>query len=368
MKINLLREDPAEKIPHQDSEKEALNFDDTFQQNNDDFYFQQPPASTEEYRRPHRSRVWLYIILLLIFLLAGAFISNPSGTRAFFVNFGSNVAMLWDKGVNKIGSWFHRGNIEDISGPVEMRTEKAVPEAAPAKAAENPVPLETPVIRIEKPVIREVVKESVEEKILESPAIYDKIRNDIAMSYRNLDIAEYIWSKMPGGMTPGHLDIAENKVNIAVESRNPMLIQSYAGIIRQQDMFRELVASEPEIRDDIISMQLDAELAEADPVLRPERIWDLDVSWFDDYLKLAAEKTGVEVLMDLLDTRTAETGILEHDINISISGSTRMEMMSFFQELRQVPAAYVIQSISAVYDEKEGRFLTDITMGYYERE
>lgn len=368
MKINLLREDQTEKLPHEEKDKNKLNFDDTFSQNDDDFYIETPaPTSEEEYKRPRKSRIWLYIILLLVFLLGGAFISNPSGTSAFFTKIGSGVGNIFKKSGNKVASWFRSDNNDDINTPILMRNEE---EDSPEVKNENPqkaAVVETPVIRVEKSVIREVIKESTEEKILESPAIYTEIKDKIATGYRNLSVAEYIWSKMPGGMIPDHLDIAENKVNIAIQSRNPMLLQSYAGIIRQHTFFRSMLASEPEVKEDIIRMQLDAELASAEPDMRPERIWDLDVSWFDDYLQLAAEKTGVEFVMDLLDTRSPQEGILEHDIYISVSGTTRMEMMSFFQELRDIPAGYVVRSISAVYDSGKERFLTDIDMGYYER-
>lgn len=369
MKINLLREDQAEKLPHEGKDKNILNFDDTFSQNNDDFYIDGPaPASEEEYKSPRKSRIWLYIFLLLIFLLGGAFISNPSGTGAFFARIGSGIGDICKKSGNKVASWFSSDNKDDINAPMLMKNKEENSPEAENKTPQKTAVVETPVIRVEKPVIREVIKESREEKILESPAIYTEIKDNIATGHRNLSVAEYIWSKMPGGMSPDHMDIAENKVNIAIQSRNPMLLQSYAGIIRQHTFFRSMLASEPEVKeDDIIRMQLDAELASAEPDMRPERIWDLDVSWFDDYLQLAAEKTGVEFVMDLLDTRSPEEGILEHDIYVSVSGATRMEMMSFFQELRDIPAGYVIRSISAVYDPGEERFLTDIDMGYYER-
>jgi short-subunit dehydrogenase involved in D-alanine esterification of teichoic acids len=146
-----------------------------------------------------------------------------------------------------------------------------------------------------------------------------------------------------------------------------MLVQSYAGIIRQNKLLHSLVATEPEMSGEMMHIQLDAELKPADPKTRPERIWDLEVSWFDDYLDIAAENAGVQVIMDLLDTRNPEESVLEHDINISINADTRMAMMSFFQEFKNIPAAYVIRSMSSVYDNDSEQVVTDITLGYYEK-
>ncbi|MDD5709028.1 MAG: hypothetical protein PHC77_00675 [Candidatus Marinimicrobia bacterium] len=380
MKINLLREDQMEKVPHPDEDKNMLQFDDTFSGGNDDFYFQQPAPASEEYKRPKRSRIWLFIILLLIFLIGGAFISNPRGTRDFFVNIGSNVVMLWDKAVDKIASWLHRGREADIMGPVELPEKKAEvpviskaePSPKPAPEAKIPDPVKTaaPVrqtVTVEKKVIKEVIKESLEEKVLESPLIYDRIRDELALSKRNSKAAEYIWSNLARGMIIDRLDIGEDRMNIAIMSRNPMLLQTYAGLIGQKAIFASLLSGETEIVGEFNRIQMTAELPSWEKTDRPERIWDLDVEWFDDYLNLAAQNSDVNTEMDLLDSRTLEESILQHEISLSISGGSSASMSVFLQELNAVPAAFVIRNISSVYDGKEENNYMDLSLVYYER-
>ncbi|MFA5706246.1 MAG: hypothetical protein WDA41_07825 [Candidatus Neomarinimicrobiota bacterium] len=382
MKINLLREDQMDKIPHQDQEKDkdVMYFDDTFSEGNEDFYFQQPEPSSEEFKRPKRSRIWLFIILLLLFLLLGAFISNPGGTRDFFVNFGSNVAIIWDKAGTKVASWLHRDRQTDIMGPVEISGKKtaaadqsaAAPASIPAAGTKAVTPAKTvpPVrqtITVEKKVIKEVVKESVEEKMLESPVIYENIRNEIALGKRNSKAAEYIWTNLARGMTVDRLDIAEDRMNIAVLSRNSMLLQTYAGLISQKAMFASLISGEPEVVGELNRIQMTAELPAWDKEDRPERIWDLDVEWFDDYLDLAAHAADVKTEMDLLDSRTLEDIVLQHEISLSVSGASSASLSVFLQELNAIPAAFVIRNISSVYDGREENNFMDLSLVYYER-
>ncbi|MBW6458238.1 MAG: hypothetical protein K0B52_03655 [FCB group bacterium] len=381
MKINLLREDQMTKVPHQDKEKEVLRFDDTFTGGggNDDFYFQPPSPPTDEYKKPPRKfRVWLFILLLLLFLLGGAFISNPTGTRDFFKDLGNNIVLIWNKGIQKVKTWRLPRVEKDMSyvperpEPKEVREiPKEIPKpevkkevAAPKSPAKAPEP---PTIVVEKRIEKEIVKETTEEKILESPPIYERIRDELALSIRNMQAAEAVWSKVPGGMIMDRLNISEDRLSVSVMSRNPMLIQLYANVIEQQDMFTSFVLGEPEKIDEFTRIQLTSNLSPFNKQNRPARIWDLDVEWFDDYLEIAAKQADVQIIMEKTGSRKLDSGILQHDLKLKISG-TRTAVSLVFPELRNIPAAFFVREIASSYSSRDESNILEMTLVYYERE
>ncbi len=363
MKINLLREDQMSKVPHQDKEEEILRFDDTFSNGNDDLYFQQPTPPSEEYRRPHKSRIWLFILLLLVFLIVGAFISNPSGTKNFFANFADNTVQLWRKGTDKIQIWWLHRNDKDIAYVTET-PDIPVRKEEPAEPKKDIV--QQRIIKIEKIIEKEVVKETVEEKVVESPPIYDTIRDELALSKRNMDAAEFVWSKIPGGMTLDRLQISEDRLSVSVKSRYPMLIQSYANVIEQNDMFTSVYEGEQELIDEQTRVQLTTYLPAFKLEDRPTQIWDLDIEWFDDYLNNVSKSADVNISQEIRNTRTLDDKILRHDVHVTVSGN-RTSMMLLFQELKTIPAAYVVQEIESKYHPENQSNVLELNMVYYER-
>ena len=380
MKINLLREDQMTKVPHQDEEKEVLRFDDTFSGGgNDDFYFQPPSPPTEEYKKPPRKfRIWLFILLLLLFLLGGAYISNPSGTSDFFKNIGNNIVLIWNKGIHKVKTWRHSRVEKDVAyipvqpEPREVREtpkEPAKPEVKKEVAAPKPPAktAEPPTVIVEKRIEKEIIKETTEEKILESPPIYERIRDELALSIRNMNAAEAVWSKVPGGMIMDRLNISEDRLSVSVMSRHAMLIQSYANVIEQYDMFTSFVQGEPEKIDEFTRIQLTSNLPVLDKKDRPARIWDLDVEYFDDYLNIAAKQAEVMISTEKIDSRRLDNGILQHDMKLQISG-TRTALSLIFPELQNIPAAFFVREIASSYSSVNQSNTLEMTLVYYERE
>ena len=362
MKINLLREDQMTKVPHQDKEKEVLRFDDTFSGGNDDFYFQQPTPPAQEYKKPKKFKFWLFLLVFIVVGMGVIFILKPDKTIDFFVGFGNGVARVWHRTTDKIQtSWLHRKdrNVVEVTPPVKVKEETVKEEVNQ--------PVEQQVIKVKKPIEKEIVKESTEEKVLESPAIFDKIKDELALSRRNLIAAEFVWSKVPGGMIMDRLTISENKISISVRSRYPMLIHSYAKVIEQHDMFQSVLPGDEEKVGELTRIQLTSNLPPLREKDRPERIWDLDVEWFDDYLVIAANATDVMVSQNIGDSKTLEEGILQYDIKVIANGS-RTAMLGFLQEMQAIPAAFVVRDISSTYDEMDQSNMMEMTLIYYERE
>jgi hypothetical protein len=375
MKINLLRDDQVTKIPHQNKEKDVLRFDDTFSGGNDDFYFQQPVPPTEEFKKPRRKfRFWLFLLVFIICGLGAMFIINPQFTSDIFKNFGKNVASVWNKSVDRIETfWLHRkdNKVVYIEKPVEQLAQKVQEGESIVKKTVNEVKdqvvQEQAVIKIEKPIEKEVLKEETVEKILDSPPVYETIRDDLALSKRNIFAAEYVWSKLPGGMIMDKMTIADDKLSISLKSRFPMLIQSYSGVISQHKMFASIVESDPVKVDELTQIELSNDLPQPKAEDRPERIWDLDVEWFDDYLKIAGDNSDVMVSQKLGNTSKLEDGILVHDINIKVSGD-RSSIMVFLQELQDIPASIAVRSINSIYDEADQSNMLEMGLVFYERE
>ncbi|MCF7832965.1 MAG: hypothetical protein K9N05_05265 [Candidatus Marinimicrobia bacterium] len=362
MKINLLREDQMTKVPHQNKEKEVLRFDDTFSGGNDDFYFQQPAPAAEEYKKPRKFHFWLFLLIFIICGTATIFIIKPDRTLEFFGDFGGNVARVWNKTIDKIQtSWLHRNDQE-----VVYVTDPVRPESK-TEAVKEEVAQKQQVIKVNKPIEKEIIKESTEEKVLASPPIYDSIRDELALSRRNLMAAEFVWSKIPGGMTMDKLTISKDKLSISVKSRFPMLIQSYSKVIEQNDMFTAILLGDSEKVGEETSVQLTSDLPSLRKEDRPDRIWDLDVEWFDDYLVIAANSTDVTVSQHINGSKTMSVGILEHKIDVTVNGS-RSAIMVFLQELQAIPAAFAVKDITSSFDEEDQSNLLELALVYYERE
>ncbi len=367
MKINLLREDQMTKVPHQNKDKEVLRFDDTFSGGNDDFYFQQPTAPTEEYKKPRKFHFWLFLLIFIIVGVATVFVIKPDRTLDFFSDFGGNVAKVWNRTIDRIQtSWIHRNDqkVVYVENPVlPEQTKKLVNDEATDVKEDAP----QQIIEVKKPIEKEIIKESTEEKILKSPQIYDKIRDEIALSRRNLMAAEFVWSKIPGGMTLDELTISEDKLSISVKSRFPMLIRSYSNIIEQHDMFTSLLSGDEEKVGEETRVQLVSDLPALRKEDRPERIWDLDVEWFDDYLTIAANSADVMVSETIQGSKPMEAGIIQHDIKVKVNGS-RSAMMVFLQELQAIPAAFSVRDITSTYVIGDQSNQLELLLVYYERE
>ncbi|MEA2076432.1 MAG: hypothetical protein U9O95_00250 [Candidatus Marinimicrobia bacterium] len=363
MKINLLREDQITKVPHQNKEKDVLRFDDTFSGGNDDFYFQQPTPPSEEYKKPRKFRFWLFLLILIIVTIGAAFIVYPRGTTDVFVDFGKNVAKVWNKTIDKIETfWLHRNDEKVV---YVKETTPPEPKIETVEKVKTDIPQQ--IIKVEKTIEREVVKESTEEKIIKSPAIFDQIKDELAISRRNMMAAEFVWSKVPGGMTMDKLTISEDKMSVSVKSRFPMLIQAYSNVIEQHDMFSAIIAGNEEKVGELTRVQLTSDLPSLRKEDRPERIWDLDVEWFDDYLVIAANSSDVIVSQNINETLTMDKGIIKHNMKVTASGN-RTSMMEFLQELQAIPAAFVVQDISSTYDEVDKSNLLELVLVFYERE
>lgn len=364
MKINLLREDQMTKVPHQGKEKEVLRFDDTFSGGNDDFYFQQPTPPVEEFKKPRKFRFWLFLLILIILALGAAFVIYPDKTIDTFKSVGNGISRVWNRTVDKIQtSWLHRNNDR-----VEIKIETP-PAIAPKPEETEIVEVSVPqqVIKVEKPIEKEVVKETTEEKILESPEIFDAIRDELAISRRNMIASEFVWSKVPGGMIMDKFMIAGDDMTISVRSRFPLLIQSYSKVIEQHDMFTSITAGEQEAAGEMTRVQLSSTLPAMRKEDRPERIWDLDVEWFDDYLVIAANNSDVVVSQTMEGTEKLENGIVKHIIKVKANGN-RVSMMGFMQELQAIPAAFVVNTIISTYDDTDQSNMLELEMVYYERE
>ena len=361
MKVNLLRDDQMSGVPHEKKDDNVMRFDDTFSGGNDDFYFQQPPPSSEEYKKPRRSRFWIFLLLLILFLLAGAFIANPQGTKNFFSRAGNKIADVWND-VFGTGRTRYDLSGEDISAGIKAEKED---EAAAAKDEAEDLP-ERQVIRVEKKVEKEVIRESTEEEVLESPPVYENIRDKLAVSKRNMRAAEFLWSKVPGGMILDHLRLTGDDLELAASSRYPMLITSYANVVGQHDLFDSVTTGDPELAGEMTRVRLRSELPPFRKADRPERIWDLDVDWFDDYLAQVEARADVNITQEITGSDTMEDPILRHDIHLTVNGS-RSSMMLFFQELAEVPAAYTVNEIVSNYYPEDESNLLELKLTYYER-
>jgi len=367
MKINLLREDQMTKVPHQNKEKEVLRFDDTFSGGNDDFYFQQPAPSTEEFKKPRKFHFWLFLLIFIICGAATIFIIEPGKTLDFFGGFGRNVTKVWNRTIDKIQtSWIHRNDREVVYLETPVLQE---PKTAPVKEEVKEIIQEAPqqIIKVKKSIEKEIIKESTEEKILKSPAIYGTIRDELALSRRNLMAAEFVWSKIPGGMTLDKLTISEDKLSISVKSRFPMLIQSYSNVIEQHNMFTSVLSGNEEKVGEETRVQLTSDLPALREEDRPERIWDLDVEWFDDYLVIAANSADVIVSQVINGLKIMDVGIIRHDIDVTVYGN-RTAMMLFLQELQAIPAAFAVRDITSTYHVEDQSNQLDLTLVFYERE
>ena len=212
-----------------------------------------------------------------------------------------------------------------------------------------------------------MLKESTEEKILESPEIFDEIRDELALSRRNMIAAEFVWSKVPGGMIMDKFTIDEDEMTMSVRSRFPLLIQSYAKVIEQHDMFSAILNGEAETVGEMTRSQLSSTLPPLRKEDRPERIWDLDIEWFDDYLVIAANNSDVVVAQTINGSKKLEDGISEHMLIVKANGN-RISMMEFLQELQAIPAAFVVKSITSTFDEDDQSNMLELKMLYYERE
>ncbi|MFO7841201.1 MAG: hypothetical protein R6V48_03455 [Fidelibacterota bacterium] len=361
MKVNLLNDDQMSKVPHQDKDNDnnVMSFGDTLSGGNDDFYFQQPPPHSEEYKHPRKFRFWIFFILLLLFLLIGAFISNPQGTKNFFAAIGNRTAEVWR---NIFSTSQTSSQLPDSREKSFMEKDD---EEKEDEDSEEPVQ-EQRTITVEKPVVKEIVKETTEENVLKSPQLYENIRDELAVTKRNIDAAEFVWAKIPGGMILDRLSLSENEMSLSVGSRYPMLIESYSEIIEDHSLFNSVLSKEPDMADGMTTVRLISKLEAFKKEDRPERIWDLDVEWFDDYLDQVAERADVNITQEITGTRTLDEAVLKHDIHLTVSGS-RSSMMLFFRELKDIPAAYSIRKITSNYYPGDEFNLLELDLAYYER-
>ncbi|MDZ7797505.1 MAG: hypothetical protein U5N56_10925 [Candidatus Marinimicrobia bacterium] len=359
MKVNLLNDDQMSKVPHQDKDNNVMSFGDALSGGNDDFYFQQPPPHSEEYKRPRKFRFWLFFILLLLFLLIGAFISNPQGTKNFFAAIGNRTAEVWKNIFSTSQTSLQVPDSREMSFMQKDDEEKKDEDR------EEPVQ-EQRIITVEKPVVKEIVKVTTEEKVLKSPQLYENIRDELAVTKRNIDAAEFVWAKIPGGMILDRLNLSENEMSLSVRSRYPMLIESYSEIVENHNIFNSVLSEEPGTAEEMTTIRLIGELEAFKKEDRPERIWDLDVEWFDDYLDQVAERADANITQEITGTRTLNDAVLQHDIHLTVSGS-RSSMMLFFQEIKDVPAAYTIRTITSNYYPGDELNILELDLAYYER-
>ena len=145
-----------------------------------------------------------------------------------------------------------------------------------------------------------------------------------------------------------------------------MLIQSYSNVIEQHDMFTSILAGDEEKIGEETRVQLTSDLPALRKEDRPERIWDLDVKWFDDYLTIAANSADVIVSQRINGTKTMDGGIIKHDIKVMANGS-RSAIMVFLQELQAIPAAFAVRDITSTYDSIDQSNQLELLLVFYER-
>ncbi|MDZ7821286.1 MAG: hypothetical protein U5N26_05430 [Candidatus Marinimicrobia bacterium] len=130
----------------------------------------------------------------------------------------------------------------------------------PSKRDTREAAPERKIIEVEKIIEKEVVKESTEEVVLESPPVYEEIRDALAATARNIKTAGFVWSQVPGGMTVDKLHFSGNEMTLSVSSRYPMLLDSYGEILGQYTLFDTLRAGDPEKAGELTAVLLNGRL------------------------------------------------------------------------------------------------------------
>jgi hypothetical protein len=380
MKINLLRDDQISKGTSAKQSKDVLSFDDTVSGGNDDFYFEQPIPRQGRYKRERRFSFGWFVFLVICFGLIIIVATNPRETRDFL----SRMAHKFAKTPSKINDnravqeqvfFSQRPPKAPVKDPepdyVPQPESKPVAEVNAPKPATNTVVKTEPkpvqeVIRVEKPVYKEVVKEIYEENVVKSPVIFETIRDDVAISKRNLYAAEYAWSKIPGGVTVDEMVIEGNVIRLVLSSRNSELINSYPNVMSQHEMFLMIVPNDPEIVDGITRVYMYSELPDFDPSDRPERIWDLKVKWLDDYFNIAAGDADVKMTSVVKGSELMPNDILLHKLKVNVTGE-RAPIMVFLHDIQDIPASIVFKGMKSTYDTENKTYVMDLDIYSYER-
>ncbi len=378
MKINLLRDDQTPKSQAQKKENDILSFDDT-SGGNDDFYFEQPAPRGGRYRHERRFSFGWFIFLVIFIGLIIIIISNPTGTRDFL----SRIAHRLARAPKEVSETVKTVNNDDrkpikeyvATKPVQNNNQNTTAKqvykpvqssnTTTAKTKSTPKPVQE-IIRVEKPVYKKVVKESTKEVVLKNPPVYEKIRDDIATTKRNLFAAEYAWSKVPGGVTMEEMTIDKDVLRIVLTSRAAELINSYPNVMSQHDMFLMIVPNDAEIKGELTRVYMYSELPGFDPADRPEQLWDLKVEWLDDYVKLAAPDADVLVTPLIKGSEVLEGEILVHNVNVKVIGN-RTAMMVFLHDIQDIPATVAVKGLSAKYDEEKQNYIMNLDLLSYER-
>lgn len=379
MKINLLRDDQVGKSSGQKKDKDLLSFDDTMSGGNDDFYFEQPTPRQGKYRGERKLSFGWFVFIIIFFGLLILVITNPHGTKNFlsglahgFAGKPKDIKESVDNRENKPVKEYiaknsntsQQAQTKDDSPAYNSKSTSNIAESKQVQSAKNEPVQE--IIRVEKPIYKKVVKTSKEEKVLDNPPIYEKIRNDIALTKRNFFATEYAWSKVPGGVTMETMTLDDNVLRIVLSSRSAELIKSYPNVLSQNDMFMMIVPNDPEIIGDITQVYMYSELPDFDPSDRPEQIWNLQIEWLDDYLKLVAADADVEATPTIKDSELLESEILVHHVNVEVKGD-RTAMMVFLHDIQDIPASITIEGLTAKYNKEAQTYVMDLDLFSYER-
>lgn len=362
MKINLLREDQiSEKVPHQKDE-DMLQFGDTFSEpGNDDFYFRQAEPNAEvEYKKPKKRRVWLYIILLLLFVLAGAYIVNPQKTEAAF----SKVKYAWYRAGDKVQTWWidreNRSEQEDFSEEYSQGLKKAN-QGEKQELKEEPAPKPVETIRIQE------VKEIVEYKTLPSEAVYSAIRDEIALSRRNQEAVSLFWSKIPAGVFVTEMTMRDNMLNFKIKSLTLELIEQCLDEIAAENFFRSRSGGNMIKESDFYFSGMNINLPAPRKAERPDKLWDLEFKWLTGYFDIIQDATAVEYSVQSLNSQKIGSNIIRHQVLVDVVGS-RAAMVIFMKETGTIPASIIINEVTTQYIENTYKQNMKIQMTYYERD
>lgn len=367
MKINLLRDEQLAKPSKEKKNDNPLFFDEPTSADNDDFYFEQPPIPTDRYKGKRKFSIgWLiFVLILLSFVL---FLVSNFNTSKNFVYKIANKIVGDSKGSSEIVQ--SRDSNADFKEYVSDRNLSSIQESQPKRSApvvkiEQAKPVQK-IIHVEKVTYKEVIKTSKEEKILKNPPIYDKIRDDIALAKRNLFASEYVWSKVPGGVTMETMTFDKDVIRIVLSSRSTELINSYPNVVSQNDMFMMVVPHDPVIKGEINEVYMYSELPAFDPSDRPEQLWDLKVKSLDDYFKLTASDADLEINTVVGSSELLEDEILVHNLNVEVKGA-RPAIMVFLHNIQNIPASIAVKGITSKYDENAQSYVMGLDLFSYER-
>ncbi|MFA6618683.1 MAG: hypothetical protein WCT23_06425 [Candidatus Neomarinimicrobiota bacterium] len=362
MKINLLRDEHLAKPSADKKDKEARNIGEPVIADNDDFYFEQPPVPTGRYKGQRKFSIGWLIFLLILLSVILLLVTNFNSTKNLFSRLANKIKKDPQASSEIVQSRDYSAAQKEYVADIP-KTQPKTP--APVVKIEQARPVQE-IIHVEKIIHKEVIKTSKEEKILGNPPIYEKIRDDIALSKRNFFASEYAWSKVPGGVTMESIILDNDVLRIVLSSRSSALINSYPNVMSQNDMFTMFVPNEPEIIDEITKVYMYSELPDLDPSDRPEQLWDLKVKSLDDYLKLAATDADLDMTTDVKAPELLENEILVHNVDLKLKGE-RTAMMVFLNNIQAIPASISVKALKANYDRDLQSYVMDLDLVSYER-